>query len=186
MNKGPSLENKLRSQVQVLFTESQISDRIEAMAREIEAAYAGQELTVVCTLKGSVVFFSDLIRRLNLPICCEFLSVSSYAGKQSTGDVKLNLDLSCPIEGKHLLLVEDIVDSGLTLEYLKKLLSTRKLASLKVATLLDKPEARKAPVFADFVGFSIANEFVVGFGLDYDQKLRELPFIGRLPHGFVG
>lgn len=168
--------------LQVFITEREVRSRVEALGAEIRAACSSVDLlTVVCVLKGSAIFFADLIRVLGLPVECEFIAVSSYGkATRSSGEVKLNLDITSPLENKHILLVEDIVDSGLTIRFLMDLLRVRHPASLRVCTLLDKPSARKVEVRADFVGFSIPNEFVVGYGLDYGQRYRELPYIARL------
>lgn len=165
--------------IPVFISQQEIAARIAALGAEINRAYAGQSLTVICVLKGSVIFFADLIRQIQVPLECEFISVSSYGkATRSSGEVKLNLDITSPLAGKHLLIVEDIVDSGLTLRFLKELLAVRAPASLRVAALLDKPGARKTELALDFVGFSIPERFVVGFGLDHAERYRELPYIG--------
>jgi hypoxanthine phosphoribosyltransferase len=167
--------------VRVLISEEVIRQRIVELGKEITKRYQGQELTVVCVLKGSFLFFADLVRQIKLPLRCEFLAVSSYGDeKSSSGEVKLSLDISTTLDGKHVLVVEDIVDSGLTLQYIRELLAVRNPASVACCALLEKPEALKAPKGPEYFGFRIGNEFVVGYGLDYAQKYRELPFIGVL------
>jgi hypoxanthine phosphoribosyltransferase len=166
----------------VYLSESLIKSRVQDLADRIRHDYQGKEITVVCTLKGSIVFFSDLIRLLKIPVNCEFLRVSSYGSQTvSTGEVRVTLDLNEPLHGKHVLLVEDIVDTGLTLDFLTAKLMAKKPASLKTATLLLKPEAlRTTGLRLDYIGFEIPNKFVVGYGLDYAEKFRGLPYIGIL------
>lgn len=166
---------------QQLLSEAQIASRISELGAQITKDYAGKEITVICILKGSVIFFSDLIRQIKVPLSCEFIAVSSYGNaKTSSGEVKLNLDISTPLDGKHLLVVEDIVDSGLTLKFLRDLFSVRKPASIKCCTLLQKPDALKVEVSVDYCGFKIGNDFVIGYGLDFAQKYRELPYIAKV------
>ncbi len=165
--------------IDVLISREQIAKRIAEIGQEISEDFKGKELTMVCVLKGSFMFFADLIREIKCPIRCEFLSVSSYGdNKTSSGEVKMVLDLSTPLDGKNVIIVEDIVDSGLTLKFIKDLFSVRNPASLKTCTLLEKPEALKTDIEVDYTGFEIGNEFVVGYGLDYAQRFRELPYIG--------
>ena len=167
------------TKVKTLITKEQIANRIAEIGAQISKDYVGKELTVVCILKGSFIFVADLIREIKTPVHCEFMSLSSYGNeKTSSGEVKMNLDLSVTCDSKHLLIVEDIVDSGLTLKFIKDLLLVRNPASVKCCTLLQKPEALKVDVTVDYVGFPIGNEFVIGYGLDYAQKYRELPYIG--------
>lgn len=167
----------------VLIPEVRLQDRLTELAREISQDYKGQEITAVCILKGSFVFFSDLIRKLDLPITCEFLGVSSYGNKMvSSGEVKVTLDINEPLENKHVLVIEDIVDSGLTLTYIMNNFRTRKPASLKSCSLLLKPECLKTNIEVDYVGFKIGKEFVVGYGIDYAGKCRGLPYIGYIEH----
>ncbi len=138
---------------------------------------------MICVLRGSFIFFTDLIRQIDLPVTCEFLGVSSYGNKMvSSGEVKLTLDINDPLEGRHVIVVEDIVDSGLTLHYIMSLLRARKPATLKSCSLLLKPESLKLDIDVDYIGFRIGNEFVVGYGLDYAGKYRGLPYIGFLEH----
>jgi hypoxanthine phosphoribosyltransferase len=159
--------------------EARIETRLREIAAEINRDYAGKELTAICILKGSFIFFCDLIRLLDMPLTCEFLGVSSYGNQMvSSGEVKVTLDLTEPVEGRHLLIVEDIVDSGLTLEFILQTLRARRPASLRTCSLLFKPGSLKANIDVDYTGFRIGSEFVVGYGLDYAEKFRGLPFIG--------
>ncbi len=163
----------------VLIPEVKLQARIAELADEISHDYAGKEITAICILKGSFIFFSDVIRRINLPLTCEFLGVSSYGkAKISSGEVKVTLDINEPLEGKHVIIFEDIVDSGLTLSYIVNMLRARKPASIKTASLLVKPDSLKIPVEVEYIGFKIQDEFVVGYGLDYAGSYRGLPFIG--------
>lgn len=162
------------------LSEEKIQDRVREIAKSINQQYKGQELLAICILKGSFMFYSDLIRNLEGHIQCEFLAVSSYSGMSSSGEVKVTLDLSRPIEGKNVLIVEDIVDTGLTMNFLKSLLLARKPLSLKTAVLLHKPEALKVPCELDYIGFKIPNDFVVGYGLDYQGYYRNLPYIAQV------
>ncbi|MGE0616196.1 MAG: hypoxanthine phosphoribosyltransferase [Bacteriovoracia bacterium] len=165
----------------ILIAEPKLQARVKEIAQKINHDYRGLEITAVCVLKGSFVFFSDLIRQLDLSMSCEFLGLSSYGGQTtSSGEVKMTLDLNEPIEGRHVLVIEDIVDTGLTLEYIAHALKGRKPASLKICSLLVKPESMKTTLEVDYVGFTIGNEFVVGYGLDYAEKFRGLPYIGYI------
>lgn len=167
----------------VLIPESKIQQKIQDLATEISFDYRGKELTAICVLKGSYVFFADLIREIDLPMNCEFMGVSSYGDKtESSGEVKLTLDVNEGLTGKHVLLIEDIVDTGLTMQYLIQTINARKPASLRVCSLLLKPEALKVDVNIDYVGFKLSKEFVVGYGLDYAGRFRNLPYIGVLEH----
>lgn len=166
---------------QILFTQEAIATRIREMAQEINRDYAGKAPLVVGVLRGSFIFMADLVRQLELPLTLDFMSASSYgAGTVSSGLVDIRLDLHDDIAGRDVLLVEDILDTGNTLSKLVKELKGRSPASLKLCVLLDKPERRTAPIQADYVGFTIPDAFVVGCGLDYDQKYRQLPYIGVL------
>lgn len=165
----------------VLYTKEQIEEMVQKLAREIERDYAGKEPVCVCILKGGIMFMADLIRAIRIPLTIDFMATSSYgSGTRSAGVVRIIKDLDRDIAGKDVIIVEDIVDSGLTLSYLKEYLKNRGAASLKICTLLDKPERRKVPLQADYFGFTTPNEFVVGYGLDYDEKYRNLPLIGVL------
>jgi hypoxanthine phosphoribosyltransferase len=163
----------------ILYTAEQISDRVRELGEQITAEYAGKELVLVGVLKGSCVFMADLMRRIDLNLTIDFMSVSSYKdGTQSTGDVEILKDLSNPIREKHVIVVEDIIDTGLTLSRLLDILGSRGAASIRLATFLDKPEPRiKQEVQVDYCGFMIPNKFVVGYGLDAAGRYRNLPFI---------
>ncbi len=165
----------------ILLTEEQIQKRVKEMGQKISEDYRGKDLLVVCILKGAVLFYADLCRAIDIPISMDFMAVSSYgSGTRSSGVVRILKDLSSPAEGMDILLVEDILDTGNTLSYLRRTLLNRAPASLKICTLLDKPERREADVSVDYAGFNIPDEFVVGYGLDYDEKYRNLPYIGVL------
>ena len=165
----------------ILLTKDQLDERLEAMAAEIDADYAGQEILLVGVLKGAVMVMADLARKLHTPTSMDWMAISSYgSGTKSSGVVRILKDLDTDILGRHVLVVEDIVDSGLTLSWLVANLSSREPASLKIATLLRKPVAAKVEVDVAYVGFDIPNEFVVGYGLDYAERYRDLPFIGTL------
>ncbi len=165
--------------IDVLIEAERIQARIAELGAQIRSDY-GPDEAIICigVLKGSVPFLADLIRRIEGPLICEFLGVSSYRGTKSTGTVRITHDLAPDISGRHCLLVEDIVDTGLTLSYLLELLGTRQPASVKVCTLLDKPARRKVEMRPDYVGFEISDHFVVGFGLDFNQLYRNIPYIG--------
>ena len=151
------------------------------MGAEITAEYAGKDLLLVSVLKGSVLFLADLMRQIAIPHEIDFLATSSYgAGVTSSGVVRILKDLNNPIEGRHVLIVEDIIDSGNTLAYLMGLLAARNPASLQIVTLLDKPDRREVDIHVAWTGFSIPNEFVIGYGLDYNERYRNLPYIGIL------
>lgn len=166
---------------ETLISEKELSDIVARLGAEISRDYEGKDLFLVSVLKGSVVFMADLMRAITIPCKIDFMAVSSYgSGTKTSGVVKIIKDLTESIEGADVLIVEDILDSGVTLSYLKKLLMARNPKSIKICTLLDKPERRKADIFADYVGTSIPDAFAVGYGLDYDEKYRNLPFIGSL------
>jgi hypoxanthine phosphoribosyltransferase len=165
----------------ILFTEEQLRERVAQLGAEITADYAGKHPVLASVLRGSYIFMADLTRCVKLPVTVDFMAVSSYgAGTVSSGQVEIKKDLSDTIEGKDLIIVEDILDSGNTLFYLKQVLQARSPASIKICTLLDKPERRTRPIQADYAGFTIPDAFVVGYGLDYDEKYRNLPYIGIL------
>ncbi len=165
----------------ILFSEDQLRERIKGLAAEITRDYKGRRPLMVAILKGSVLFFSDLIRELDFNLEIDFMSISSYGnGVKSSGEVKMIKDLDGKIEGKDVIIVEDIVDSGYTMKYLTQLLSARNPASIKICTLLDKPSRREAEISVDYKGFEVGNEFVVGYGLDYAGSYRNLPYIGIL------
>ncbi len=162
-----------------MITEEQLAQKVEELAKQIEKDYEGQSLLVVGILKGASVFVSDLIRKINLDVNIDFMSVSSYGnGTESSGTVKILKDLDVDIEGKNVLIVEDIIDSGLTLSNLVAALQTRSPKSLKICTLLDKPQRRTANIPVDYVGFVIEDKFIVGYGIDWAEKYRNLPYIG--------
>lgn len=165
----------------VLIPHAQIQARVAELGAQISADYSGKDLTVIGILKGSVLFMPDLIRAISMPLAIDFMAVTSYgASTTSSGNVRILKDLDSSITGRHLLIVEDIIDSGLTMQYLLNNLASRGAASLRVCTLLDKPERRLTDVRADYTGFAVPNEFVVGYGLDYNQMYRNLPDIGVL------
>jgi hypoxanthine phosphoribosyltransferase len=165
----------------VLVDADAIAARIHALGQEISAAYRGQDLLLISVLKGSIVFMADLIRAITIPHAIDFMATSSYgAGTQSSGVVRILKDLNQSIEGRNVLVVEDIIDSGHTLHYLVRILQERQPASLRICTLLDKPERREVDTHVDWIGFSIPNDFVVGYGLDYNELYRNLPYIGVL------
>ena len=171
----------MTEKVRIFLTEQEVSERIDQMANKINADFAGKELHLIGILKGSVFFVCELAKRLTIPVTLDFMSVSSYGNDtKSSGVVRIVKDLDEPLEGKHVLVVEDIIDSGRTLSYLLEVLAGRGPASLSLCTLLDKPERRVKTVQVDYTGFNIPDEFVVGYGLDYAQKYRNLPFIGIL------
>lgn len=162
------------------ITEEQLKKKVTDIGAELTKKFKNQKVVAICVLKGSFMFYSDLIRQIDTDITCEFFGVSSYNGMSSSGEVKVTLDLTHPIEGQHVILIEDIVDTGLTMNYLKATLTARRPASLTTVALLEKPDALKVPCKLDHVGFKIANEFVVGYGLDYQGYYRNLPFIGQV------
>lgn len=169
----------MKEQISVLISKDEVEDRIAQMAEAIDKAYAGKTVHLVGILKGSVFFLCELAKRLTIPVTMDFMSVSSYGDKMvSSGVVKLSKDLDENIEGRDVIIVEDILDSGRTLSYLVEALSARKPESLKIITLLDKPERRVIPVELYMTGFQIPDRFVVGYGLDCAQKYRNLPYIG--------
>jgi hypoxanthine phosphoribosyltransferase len=165
----------------ILLSEETIQARVKEVAAQLDKLYEGRKPVVVCILKGSVVFFVDLIRNMNSPCELDFMAVSSYgAGTESTGELIVKKDLSANIEGRDVLIVEDIIDSGNTLYNLKKLLNSRAPNSVNIVTLLDKPQRREVPMEPEYKGFVIEDEFVVGYGLDYAENYRNLPYVGVL------
>ncbi len=167
--------------IQVLISEEDVCKRIGELARRISEDYAGKTLHLICILKGSLFFTCELAKRLTVPVTIDCMSVSSYgAGTSSSGVVRLQKDLDETIEGRDVLVIEDIIDSGRTLSYLLGNLAARRPESLRLCTLLDKPDRRVCEVHVDYTGFEIPDQFVVGFGLDFDQRYRNLPFIGVL------
>lgn len=168
--------------LEILFTHDQIQDRVRQMGAEIARDYGDASLIMVGVLKGAAIFLADLARAVPLDCTFDFVAVSSYGkGSSTSGAAKLIKDLDLPIEGKHVILVEDILDTGITLGYLRRMFERHHPASLKIAAFLDKPARRIHPIQADYVGFTIPNHFVVGYGLDYDERFRNLPDISILP-----
>lgn len=171
----------------VLFSEEELHDRVKALAAEINRDYAGKEPMLISVLRGSFIFMADLMREITLPCTVDFMAVSSYGkGTVSSGQVQITKDLAEDITGKDILVVEDILDSGNTLSYLLQILQARRPASMRLCTLLDKPERRVKPVEVHYTGFSIPDAFVVGYGLDYAEKYRNLPYIGILKPSVYG
>ena len=165
----------------VMLSAEELDKRVKELATQMDKLYEGRKPVVVCILKGSVLFFTDLIRNMKTSVELDFMSVSSYgSGTVSSGEVKIKKDLSCDIKGRDVLIVEDIIDSGNTLYNLKKLLITRQPASINLLALLDKPERREVPIEPDYTGFVIEDKFVIGYGLDYAEDYRNLPYIGVL------
>jgi hypoxanthine phosphoribosyltransferase len=165
---------------EVLIPENELQERIQQLGGEISQDYAGLDLHLICILRGGILFLTDLMRRITVPHSIDFMAISSYGvgARQASGQVRLTMDLRDDIQGRHVLLIEDIVDSGHTLSSVLGLLATRNPASLKVCTLLDKAERRETEVPLDYVGFVIPNKYVFGYGLDLDEFYRELPFVG--------
>lgn len=171
----------------ILITKSQISDRVQALGRQISAEYAGKDIVLIGVLKGAAIFLSDLARAITVDATFDFVAVSSYGrARVSSGAVKLIKDIDNPIEGKHVIIVEDILDTGLTLSYLRGLMLQHKPASLKIASCLDKPERRLVPIEADYVAFKIPNQFVIGYGMDYAERYRNVDDIRLFPEGVAG
>lgn len=171
----------------VFYTQEQLAQRVKELGAEITRDYAGKTPVLASVLRGSYIFMADLTRAIDLPISVDFMSVSSYgSGTSSSGQVQILKDLSDPIDGKDLIVVEDILDSGNTLYYLLDVLRARRPASIKLCTLLDKPSRRVKPIQADYCGFTIPDAFIVGYGLDYAEKYRNLPYIGVLKPELYG
>lgn len=167
--------------IKELFSEETVDARIRELGEQISKDYAGREVHLICVLKGGSFFMCELAKRITVPVYVDFMSVSSYgSGTTSSGVVKIVKDLDSPLEGKNVIVVEDIVDTGHTLSYLLGMLQSRNPASLRLCTLLDKPDRRVAQVSVDYTGFTIPDKFIVGYGLDYDQKYRNLPYIGTV------
>lgn len=171
----------------ILYSEEQLKQRVKELGAQITADYAGKEPVLASVLRGSYIFMADLTRAIDLPVTVDFMAVSSYgAGTKSSGQVEIKKDLSDSIEGRDLIIVEDILDSGNTLYYLMSILKARKPASIRICTLMDKPDRRTQPIVADYVGFEIPDAFVVGYGLDYNEKYRNLPYVGILKPSVYG
>ena len=164
----------------ILISEEELREKVSEMGKKISRDFEGKDPILVGVLKGCFIFMADLMRYVDISCSMDFMSVSSYSGTSSTGAVKINKDLGEDIEGRHLIIVEDILDSGVTLSYLKQYLMVRKPASITIATLMDKPARRKADIYADYSCFEIPDAFVVGYGLDYNERYRNLPYIGVL------
>lgn len=172
---------------EILYTEEMLKDAVTKLGRQISEDYKDKNLFMVSVLKGSLVFMADLMRAIDVPCSIDFLSVSSYgSGTKTSGEVRVIKDLDCPLENKDLLIVEDILDSGVTLSYLKKTLAARNPRSIKICTLLDKPDRRKTDIVADYRCFVIPDAFIVGYGLDYDEQYRNLPYVGILKPDVYG
>lgn len=169
----------MAEKVRVMLTEEEVDRKIQQIGEQISKDYAGKQVHLVCVLKGGSFFMCELAKRITVPVSLDFMSVSSYGSEtKSSGVVKIVKDLDEPLEGKNVIVIEDIVDSGRTLSYLLEILKNRGPESLRLCTLLDKPDRRVVDVQVDYTGFQIPDEFVVGYGLDYDQRYRNLPFIG--------
>ena len=167
--------------ISVYLTEEQLNKRIAEIGAQITEKYRGQSVYLICILKGSIFFTTELAKRIDLPMTMDFMSVSSYgSGTESSGDVKIKKDLEHSIEGENVIIIEDIIDSGNTLSRLSKLLAKRNPKSLTICTLLDKPERREVEVPVEYVGCPIPDEFVVGYGIDYAQRYRHLPYVGKV------
>lgn len=166
---------------EVLLSEKQIAEMVKEIATKISDDYKDKNPLIISVLKGSFVFMADLVRQITVPCAVDFMSVSSYGkGTSTSGEVRINKDLDTKIENRHVIVVEDILDSGLTLSYILEMFEARGPKSISLCTLLDKPDRRKTPVKIDYSGFTIPDEFVVGYGLDYNEKYRNLPYIGIL------
>lgn len=171
---------------EILITEDEIQQVVTDMGSKISKDFKGQDLLVIGVLKGAFTFMSDLIQSIDLPLEIDFMSVSSYGqGTTSTGEVRILKDLDASVEGRNILIVEDIIDTGITLSYLKKLLESRGAKKVAIASLLTKPERRERHVDVDYIGFEVEDKFVVGYGIDYAQKYRNLPFIGYLKSNII-
>lgn len=165
--------------IRELISEERVNEKIRELGAQISKDYAGESVHLVCILKGACIFMCELAKRINVPVSMDFMTVSSYgSGTKSSGIVRIKKDLDDPIKGLNVLIVEDIVDSGRTLHYLTEVFKERGCKSVRTCTLLDKPERRVVDLDVDYVGFMIPNQFVVGYGMDYDQRYRDLPFIG--------
>lgn len=169
----------MAERIKVLLTEEEVDRKIKEIGEQISKDYEGKQVHLVCVLKGGSFFMCELAKRITVPVSLDFMSVSSYGSStKSSGVVKIVKDLDEPLKDKHVIVIEDIVDSGRTLSYLMTMLKDRHPASLRLCTLLDKPDRRVVDVHVDYTGFQIPDEFVVGYGLDYDQRYRNLPYIG--------
>lgn len=171
----------MAEKVEVLLSEEKVDKRIRELGEQLSRDYAGKSIHLICILKGASFFMCELAKRITVPVSIDFMSLSSYGSDtESSGEVKIKKDIEESLEGRNVLVVEDIVDTGRTLKYLVELLKDRGAADVKLCALLDKPERRVVDIEADYIGFSIPDEFVVGYGLDYDQRYRNLPYIGAV------
>lgn len=169
----------MAERIELLLSEEEINARIRKLGEQISNDYAGKSIHLICILKGASFFMCELAKRITIPVSIDFMSVSSYGSSTTSGgEIKILKDLDESLEGRHVLVVEDIVDTGRTLSHLTKLLKDRGAADVKICALLDKPERREVDIKADYIGFQIPDEFVVGYGLDYDQRYRNFPYIG--------
>lgn len=165
----------------VLFTEEQILERVKEIGATLTADYQGKNPLFICVLKGAVMFMVDLVKCVDVPLEMDFMAISSYGdSSKSSGVVRILKDLERPVEGRHVVIIEDIVDTGLTLNYLRDVLKRREAASVKIVTLFDKPDGRSVEIQPDYYGFTVPNQFIVGYGLDYAEKYRNLPYVGVL------
>ena len=175
---GNDMKNDIKN---VILSQEELFEIVTTLGKKITEDYKGKSLMLVSILKGSILFMADLMRAIDIPCTIDFMAVSSYgSGTKTSGVVKIIKDLDSSIEGKDLLIVEDILDSGRTLSYIKEILLARNPKSIKICTLFDKPERREADIYADYIGSKVPNEFIVGYGLDYDEYYRNLPYIGAL------
>ena len=173
------MEN-IKDKIKVLYTMDELQKRIKELGEEISKDYEGKEIVIVSVLKGAIFYTVDLVKNITTDVIIDFMKVSSYEGTESTGVITIKQDLGIDIEGKHVLIVEDIIDTGRTLRVLKEELLKRKPASIKITTLMDKKERREVELDADYVGFTIPNKFVVGYGFDIDDKYRNIPYVGYI------
>ena len=174
--------------VKVLITEEEIRRKVKELGAHISADYAGRDILLIGVLKGAAVFMADLMRSIDVPVEIDFMAVSSYgSGTKSSGNIKILKDTDVSVEGRDVLIAEDILDTGITLNNLKDLLLKRGAKTLKICTIFNEPDRRQSPIVADYVGFDVPDEFVVGYGLDYNQQYRNLPYLGILdPSVYVG
>lgn len=169
-----------KNEYTVLISEEEISRRVKELGKQISTEYLGKEILLICTLKGAVIFSSDLARKISVPCELGFVKAKSYAGDHTTGSVDISFEDIPDIKGRHIIIVEDIIDTGLTLKRLSEYFLAKGPASMKICAFLDKPSRRKVGIKADYVGFKIEDHFVVGYGLDHNERFRNLPFIARL------
>lgn len=186
MDTSPNLKGKIFEPVElILYSEERIRQRVEELGRQISRDFAGKDLLIICVLKGSLYFTADLIRHIDIPLSLDFIAVTSYGNSTTTsGIARITKDLEEDVEGRHIIITEDILDTGLTMDYLVKLLKIRNPADIKICTLLDKPSRRITKAAPDYVGFTIPEHFVVGYGLDHKHKFRHIPFICTFKEDF--